>query len=1320
MKKQGLASSGIRLDHSYSARRHLFYLNSFEWLFRIFGIVCCSWILLASSNSQAQAPDYAGPMPQQLPGQVVATNFSGRGTTAPDPNKFVIGIYNTHPPFPYALPTTSPTNWPAPVYRGPNFSWKASNLGQVFGIAIDKRNNIYTTATRCYYTKCTFPSVNFGYDPANAYQFGPAGPGGIYKLGYPTGAISNFVTSVPQTTLPAAILGTSKLPNGNGTNDGPALGNICYDPKHDQLFVTNMEDGRIYGIDAITGNVVSIYDPGAVGTVSLLGNGPIAPPSGLSNPTMGGDGGTPGYAPLGELLWGIGYNRIVNRLYYSVWVLDYGTRSSSMANIIRSVQLNVITGAPIPSTDQFEVRLPSFGTATDYSMPVSDIQFSSDGLKMLLAERGASSSGSDPGDPHCALPHKARVLEFSGTFSSGVITWNPGPKEIYIGQGTGVATYENSSGGADYDYRGYDTIRHITSACDSVIWASGDYLLNDLTFGGTVYGIQRSPESGNSNVPVAPNFYSKVGYFIDMNNLPGTMDKTKIGDVAVFRDTCGGGPIIGPCNSKSFLLTANSNAQGQCCWDLSITNQVASFWTSLSIQLITPGVALTSISTTASGWSVSANTWVPPLVGGFVPVGTTTPLSFCTYSLVNPPQKALLTWYGKDGSVCFDTLVMDCPRRPPPVPGCDSLSRSSIVCAQTGNGSSVYTYSFYVKNTGSNGTAYNLAVNSATVGVSVTPSYISFGTGGLATNQTAGPFTVTLNGGSGGQTVCISTQLHGAVTTNGYLWCCIPDTVCFILPKCADCCESFRKVIQTTTLSQSQYGPNVTSLTFNATAAPKPIEKASISIIGAAIKTFGPQCGANNWTPVQGYITGPPSTWGGLPLVIPPQPFTTPPPGPYSEVTYGTIPNGVAMSATPLALQLQFPPPPNGLFGCYDSLRFCVRLTFTDTSCVTCDTDVCYQMLRNGTIIIWTGGGCCPKLSFDSAVPAFGKITMTDMSTGTLTVKVPSFRASGGPPENEITVVGVKLEGSVGVALTSMAGTSAVDRVAQVATSIGAGSQKTFSVTYDNYASLTEFSNELTVRCVLAGDPRDTFDVTEAVLARTPNALGGDTLRREISDTSIGGVRTYALHLLNANIAKHTIRFVRLSTGPLNPMLAVGPPETAFSVLMSTFKGKDGNVHLFPIPEAGTDTTVAVIEIGANLKPVYLTLAGKSASTAVHYTTLDSNGEVLTQDSLVLTNPLSKVNGGGSGGTGALMPVYPNPASNSTTIEIDLNQTEEGVSLVVVDLTGREVARLIDTPLLAAGTHAFAFQTSGLPSGTYTVRLQSQKLKETRTFQIIR
>jgi hypothetical protein len=171
-------------------------------------------------------------------------------------------------------------------------------------------------------------------------------------------------------------------------NTGPSLGNIAYDKYNNQLFCTNFEDGRIYRIQivpsgtTVTGNISEVFDP--IGTTDI----------------------TAGYAPLGDRVWGIGVTRdpVTNtvRVYYGVWVEHTTSANPSAPNRIGRVDLNPGGSINTVSNNNSLISMPDYGSA-NYSNPVSDIEFSLDNRRMIIAERpmwGDGQTGS----------HDARVM----------------------------------------------------------------------------------------------------------------------------------------------------------------------------------------------------------------------------------------------------------------------------------------------------------------------------------------------------------------------------------------------------------------------------------------------------------------------------------------------------------------------------------------------------------------------------------------------------------------------------------------------------------------------------------------------------------------------------------------------------------------------------------------------------------------------------------------------------------------------------------------------------------------------------------------------
>lgn len=86
--------------------------------------------------------------------------------------------------------------------------------------------------------------------------------------------------------------------------------------------------------------------------------------------------------------------------------------------------------------------------------------------------------------------------------------------------------------------------------------------------------------------------------------------------------------------------------------------------------------------------------------------------------------------------------------------------------------------------------------------------------------------------------------------------------------------------------------------------------------------------------------------------------------------------------------------------------------------------------------------------------------------------------------------------------------------------------------------------------------------------------------------------------------------------------------------------------------------------------------------------------------------------------TYALEPAYPNPFNPSTQIRFALPEYGH-VRLAIYDLTGREVARLVDGPM-QSGTHTVTWSAGALPSGTYFYRIDVGAFTATRPMSLVK
>ncbi|MDZ4803237.1 MAG: LamG-like jellyroll fold domain-containing protein [Candidatus Eisenbacteria bacterium] len=398
---------------------------------------------------------------------------------------YAVTIFDLGSPAP-----TEDVDWATVLrFNGPGNSWKADSLGSVFGLTLDEYGNIFVTHTSCY-------------DLDKIGQIPGGGPGAIYRIDAVTGAMKIFC----------------RLPNypdpGIASPDNlPGLGNITYDCRHQQFFVTNIEDGRIYrikpnGVNGMTGTIQDVFDPGVqdLGPTNYLAPLNTVP--------------SPGWAPLGERLWGVQWH--MDRVYYGVWAEDVGAPSSTIANEIRSVALNA-AGAFIGSSDQHELFLPPLAP-WNYSMPVSDISFHANG-KMLLGERGIT-------DETVSSPHAARSLEYG--CEGGC--WLPA-NAYQIGA---CCNGENCGGGIDYDNFAF------TGGPIGRVWSSGDALHLGAAYTDELFGYQGSRPTGGSNL---------TAVLIDDDGNTVLIDKSFIGDVEA--PGCIGGELGQICGQKYNDLNHN-------------------------------------------------------------------------------------------------------------------------------------------------------------------------------------------------------------------------------------------------------------------------------------------------------------------------------------------------------------------------------------------------------------------------------------------------------------------------------------------------------------------------------------------------------------------------------------------------------------------------------------------------------------------------------------------------------------------------------------------------------------------------------------------
>lgn len=442
------------------------------------------WTLTALIAMTALIPAAMLPLQAQVfplqPNMAVATCDPRPGPAGTDFNLGIVDVRDpicNAPDLPTGLNTGDIPNWFAPMYHNempnptnnPADEWTEANLGSIFGLELDNADppNIYVTSTSVYRGWTTSGSGN-------------GGTGRVMKINGMTGEIS----VPPFATLPNTA--------------GVGLGNIAFNFRVNVFYVTNLDDGKIYVLDS-SGATQSVYDP-------------FSP-----------DDGQNGLAPLDERIWGIQYYGAEDRVYFGTWSEHDG--AENVANRVFSVATD--SAGNLVGPEGLEVTTDDFGASTscDFTMPISDISFSANGL-MLISERGMREF------PTFGLtltaPHFARELTYSG----GTGAWAISGTGFEVGRLQFGCGRTNSAGGGDFsDCVDADDCNPGPLAVFTVD------ALDCCSPPNNIYGLQITPASGGSLLD---------SWAVDLDGDTNDQDKTNLGDVEVVR-TCIDIPVGAGC-----------------------------------------------------------------------------------------------------------------------------------------------------------------------------------------------------------------------------------------------------------------------------------------------------------------------------------------------------------------------------------------------------------------------------------------------------------------------------------------------------------------------------------------------------------------------------------------------------------------------------------------------------------------------------------------------------------------------------------------------------------------------------------------------------
>ena len=362
------------------------------------------------------------------PGEAIVTRFSG--TVEQDGRR----IIDAEGAVAAILDLTQPGGPPQGAHWFNEFqrlAATAGQIGQVFGVALDDASppNIYLTATSAFGLHRDAGNTDW-----MAGMWGAeGGPGTVWKLDAANGYQPEVFARITLEARP---------------NSGAALGNIAFDARNRQLYVSDLETGMIHRLRLSDGADLGTFDHGTQGRDSFfdvpagqyraLAPVPFDPATrALVDDCPSGDfSRTPScwnFADFRRRVWGLGVRfdpaSEETRLYYATWSSQgFGNPDFAAAgedeqrNAVWSVAIGPDGGFDLDSLRR-EFFLPDFFRAPEAiaragrSHPVSDIAFPSAGEQnvMLLAERGGVRNLGLAADNAFAYPNEARVLRYELT-----------------------------------------------------------------------------------------------------------------------------------------------------------------------------------------------------------------------------------------------------------------------------------------------------------------------------------------------------------------------------------------------------------------------------------------------------------------------------------------------------------------------------------------------------------------------------------------------------------------------------------------------------------------------------------------------------------------------------------------------------------------------------------------------------------------------------------------------------------------------------------------------------------------------------------------
>ena len=534
--------------------------------------------------------------------------------------------------------------------------------------------------------------------------------------------------------------------------------------------------------------------------------------------------------------------------------------------------------------------------------------------------------------------------------------------------------------------------------------------------------------------------------------------------------------------------------------------------------------------------------------------------------------------------------------------------------------------------------------------------------------------------------------------------CIVADSI--ELPDCpvpVDCCPvDFTHAFSQASLSLDNFGNG--SITGLLNTGPQLMQSVKVTLVSAYIRNV----------PVVGEITS--GNLGGSAGSVTPM----------HEVSFGTwAPCKDLTTNAPFSIGLKLPPhscPPDILttIDCPELDKVCLRFQFVDCECRTCDTIICLTTTRSRPII-WHRfpsrrfrGMEEEKSPQSQAAPGdavLSGIILSD-TNGRLDIVFPepldasdiTFESIAIDPVDSTTYINNAVND--GGDIFFGAGGNGYGSF-----SAKPGEEMSISLSYNDLGGVNAVEHQITIGYRIDGEIYS--DVIPVTFYRE-GLTGGDIV---VEDTSVpvDGARTIGLHLENLNKGNRPIDRLALEVSDGVEILAVGPTADPSIALLELGRTEGGRAV---VGENVSDVRIQ-LEPGETLLPIYVTVRGGDASSAISYTTIDAEGNVISEGTLQIPSSVNENDDDITAG-GIIMESYPNPTNATSTLELYMPSTSQQVELTIVDATGRVVKRLLEDARLTGGTHLFVVDTSTLPNGSYLYTIRTEIGTETHTVRIVR